>query len=352
MPKIKFATTAGGSKFYPISVANAIVVLLDNNQQMKLSEYLASIDGGKADKVSGATNGNFAGLDGNGNLLDSGKKPADFATAAQGSKADSAVQSVKIGTDATEYNNSGNVVLPAYPTTLPASDVYEWAKQATKPSYTASEVGAIASTLQGAANGVAELDGNGKVPASQLPSYVDDVIDGYKTTAPTSTAFANDTAYAVGAFVTYDSKLWRFKTAHAAGDWNADEVEEIVQFPVTGEVGKIYVDVNDNTTWRWSGTQYVQIKGDLAIGTTTGTAADGGTVNTHINDTDIHVTANDKVAWGAKYDLPSGGIPKTDLASAVQTSLGKADTAVQCADVADTTEYPDVTSLFTAPAGN
>lgn len=36
---------------------------------------------GKADKVSGATNGNFAGLDGNGNLTDSGKKAADFATA-------------------------------------------------------------------------------------------------------------------------------------------------------------------------------------------------------------------------------------------------------------------------------
>ena len=36
-----------------------------------------------------------------------------------------------------------------------------------------------------------------------------------------------------------------------------------------------------------------------------------------------------QTAWSAKYDLPSGGIPKTDLASAVQTSLGKADTALQ-----------------------
>lgn len=49
---------------------------------------------GKADKVSEATNGNFAGLDSNGNLTDSGSKAADFATAAQGSKADTALQGI------------------------------------------------------------------------------------------------------------------------------------------------------------------------------------------------------------------------------------------------------------------
>ena len=51
---------------------------------------------GKADKVSNATNGNFAGLDANGNLTDSGSKAADFATAAQGAKADTAVQPADI----------------------------------------------------------------------------------------------------------------------------------------------------------------------------------------------------------------------------------------------------------------
>jgi hypothetical protein len=49
---------------------------------------------GKADKVSPATSGNFAGLDSNGNLTDSGSKAADFATSAQGGKADSAIQGV------------------------------------------------------------------------------------------------------------------------------------------------------------------------------------------------------------------------------------------------------------------
>lgn len=61
------------------------------------------------------------------------------ATSAQGAKADTAVQSVKIGT--TEYKSGTTVTLPAYPTTLPASDVPAWAKAANKPTYTKSEVG-------------------------------------------------------------------------------------------------------------------------------------------------------------------------------------------------------------------
>lgn len=66
----------------------------------------------KADKVTGATNGNLAGLDSNGNLTDSGSKPSDFATAAQGELADSSVQSVKVYNSSTELNNDGSVVIP------------------------------------------------------------------------------------------------------------------------------------------------------------------------------------------------------------------------------------------------
>lgn len=51
---------------------------------------LQSALNGKADKVSGATNGHFAGLNASGNLIDSEKKASDFATAAQGAKADTA----------------------------------------------------------------------------------------------------------------------------------------------------------------------------------------------------------------------------------------------------------------------
>ena len=61
-----------------------------------VSDLAASLGADKADKVSEATEGNFAGLDSNGNLTDSGKKASDFATAAQGSKADTAIQGVKV----------------------------------------------------------------------------------------------------------------------------------------------------------------------------------------------------------------------------------------------------------------
>lgn len=70
----------------------------------------------------------------------SGYGITDAATKSQGEKADTAVQSVKIGT--TEYKSGTTVILPDYPTALPASDVYEWAKSETKPAYTAYEVGA------------------------------------------------------------------------------------------------------------------------------------------------------------------------------------------------------------------
>lgn len=103
-----------------------------------------------------------------------------------------------------------------------------------KSSLAASDVGAIANTLKGAANGVAELDAGGKVPSSQLPSYVDDVIE--------YTAKAN--------------------------------------FPTAGETGKIYVDTSTNKTYRWSGSAYVEISPSLALGTTSSTAYRGDYGNT------------------------------------------------------------------------
>ena len=152
----------------------------------------------------------------------------------------------------------------------------------------------ISTSLKGAANGVAELDSSGKVPSSQLPSFVDDVIEGYL----------------------YNGKFYKEST-HTT--------------EITGEGGKIYTDLATNKTYRWGGSAYTQIKGDIVIGTTTGTAADGKTVADHIANTTVHITAAERTAWNAKgsYSKPSGGIPKTDLAEAVQTSLGLADSAIQ-----------------------
>lgn len=94
----------------------------------------------------------------------------------------------------------------------------------------------------GKANGVATLDNAGKVPAAQLPSYVDDVIEGY---------------YNGGKF--YTSK-------DSSGNYSG---------VITGETGKIYVNLNDNKTYRWSGTAYAVISETLALGETSSTAYAG-----------------------------------------------------------------------------
>lgn len=93
----------------------------------------------------------------------------------------------------------------------------------------AADVSAIPASQKGTANGVAELDAAGKVPSSQLPSFVDDVLE-------------------------YDSQTG---------------------FPETGEDGKIYVAKDTNKTYRWSGTTYVEIAGGVALGETASTAYRG-----------------------------------------------------------------------------
>lgn len=107
--------------------------------------------------------------------------------------------------------------------------------------------------LKGQPNGLAELDGNGKVPASQLPSYVDDVMDAYATYTVSPTG------------VLQNIKLY------------ADAEHET---PIVGERDKIYVNVTPGEVsyqFRWSGSQFIHIDSNaIVIGDITGTAYDGG----------------------------------------------------------------------------
>ena len=81
----------------------------------------------------------------------------------------------------------------------------------------------------GVANGVATLGADGKILSAQLPSFVDDVLE-----------FENKTA-----------------------------------FPKSGEAGKIYVALDTNLTYRWGGSEYVEISESLALGETSSTAFSG-----------------------------------------------------------------------------
>lgn len=101
---------------------------------------------------------------------------------------------------------------------------------------------------------------DGKIPSSQLPSFVDDVL----------------------------------------------EFAAMVNFPETGESGKIYVDQETNKTYRWGGSSYVEISESLALGETASTAyrGDHGKIAyDHSQNSDVHVTASDKTAWNAKSDF-------------------------------------------------
>lgn len=82
---------------------------------------------------------------------------------------------------------------------------------------------------KGKANGLASLDDSGKVPSTQLPSYVDDVL----------------------------------------------EFTQLDQLPNPGESGKIYVVTSTNLQYRWSGSDYVEISKSLALGETSSTAYPG-----------------------------------------------------------------------------
>lgn len=165
----------------------------------------------------------------------------------------------------------------------------------------------IAATEKGANSGVATLGADGKVPASQLPSFVDDVLEGYLNAT--------------------DGKFY-------------EENTYTTEIPAEG--GKIYVDLATGKTYRWGGSAYAVISDTLALGETQGTAYEGSkgkqvadNLAAHTGNGDIHVTTSDKAAWNAKYDKPGTGIPSTDMSAEVQASLAKADSAIQ--------EHQDIT---------
>ncbi len=141
------------------------------------------------------------------------------------------VKTIQLGTNGTVYSpTSGKVTLPAYPTTLPASDVYSWAKAANKPSYSFSEINNHPTTLAGygitdakISNGVITLGSNSITPVTSLSGYATEswVTDNMMKKARLDTTANIDTLYDAGSY--------RF-SATAQGTW-----------PVASNYGQVLV---------------------------------------------------------------------------------------------------------------
>lgn len=164
-----------------------------------------------------------------------------------------------------------------FPTSMPASDVYSWAKQSSKPSYT---IGEVSGNLPASRI-------SGTISSANLPSYVDDVLEGYLSG---------------GKF---------YKTKGSDGSYSGE---------ITAEAGKIYVDLSNNKTYRWSGSAYVIISETIALGTTHSTAGYGDESRAAYN----HSTKTGNPHGTTKADLGLGSVENKSSAT-IRSELTKAN---------------------------
>ena len=324
--KCPASVTAAGLKHCPTQIAFAMEVLLNAGVTQKLYEYDSSVPKVYIRNFYDSAWGEWKRV----------YTTADKPTAGE------------IGAAASSHTHT-KAQITDFPTSMPASDVYAWAKAPTKPSYSKGEVGlgnvdntadsaksVKYATSAGSAGAVAwanvsgkpttfapsahnhndlyyqksEVDGKlsgkaasshkhgagditsvnasaitGTIAAANLPSFVDDVLEGY---------YGSD-----GVFYQHlDTSTRKYSDAY------------------TGESGKIYVNLNDNKTYRWSGSAYVVISETIALGETASTAYRGDRGAAAYN----HAAAKGSAFANGLYKITTNAQGHVTAATAVQKS--------------------------------
>lgn len=417
MAKILFATTAAGVKFYPVTITDA-VVHIKGNTQTKLSELLDAIDySGKADKVTSAVSGNFAGLDGNGNLTDSGYKASDFQAAGDYKTVQTAVTDPTADGNAYSYiatiSQDTNGEITATKKTIPDAAASTDGVGGTKGLLSAADkeaidnlstnFGAKADKVTSATSGnFAGLDSNGNLTDSgskaadfdtagsasaaetAAKGYADGLIAALDA-SESQTAGADGLALSiteVDGVITGISGSIAANTYDAYGDAaqaladaigtssdaaSADTINGAKAYAdaavAAGLVGGVkYKGIVDGSTNALPASGYKT--GDLYVvsvaGTYAGQACEAGdwliankdyeSGATAANDWNAVNGENQVDDKNASLSIGTAVTVATVDGTNIQVTQVEDMTKIEAVAVADTTDYADVTSLFTAPA--
>lgn len=325
-------------------VQNRVITLTIDQLQGSMSN--------KISKMLGAQEDNFAIIDNNGGVKDSGISKGIVPISA------SISNKLLVASDLSLYQEKltdGNGVTIDSSNNIGLDLTY----------LTASRMGYIPATEKGSADGVAELDTHGKVPSSQLPSYIDDVIDGYYYDAThfyvqkVVDAYYNTSDnqfYEDSGFTTLITPVtgYIYKDVPTGDTYEWDGTAYVTKTPdrIEGQSGVIYISIDSNIQYRWTGTAFSALGGALQLGETSTTAYRGDRGKTAYDHSQItdgsnpHNTTADNINLKVPISALSGS--KLDVESTLNGIYNKAyltdDTTDTTIDDADNVPFYDTSA--------